>query len=332
MKPMASSSKLRYFPISSLTIVMGLCGLSLVILELKAVPNTTQLLLHLSDSITWLALSLLGLFFLLYALKIIKYPIQATNEFHNPLLSGYFANFPASLILFASCFFAIDNQLSKYFWIVGSSLQLLLTIIIINNWIYNHSTEFSKVTPVWLYPVMGNILVPITGVVFAPLGFSWMFFSIGVFFWLIIFMFIMIRVLFVSPLMKSMYPSMFILLGPPSVGFIAITTLQPEIDILANILYYNSVFIFLLLFLELPELLKLPFNVSSWSITFPLAAFSIASFRMYELENVEFIGIFSLILAIMLILIVIWLTLCTFVSLKNNGLAMDCFNCDKNQD
>ena|GEM_PF-3316996 len=72
------------------------------------------------------------------------------------------------------------------------------------------------------------MLVPVAGV---PLGYtdiSWFFFSIGILFWGMLLTIIFYRVLFDNPLEERLMPTLFILIAPPAVGFIAYTRLTGE--------------------------------------------------------------------------------------------------------
>lgn len=57
-------------------------------------------------------------------------------------------------------------------------------------------SRFNTLTLAWFIQVVGNVLVPVAGV---PLGFvdvSWFFFSIGMFFWLILMTLVFNRMIF----------------------------------------------------------------------------------------------------------------------------------------
>ena len=89
---------------------------------------------------------------------------------------------------------------------------------------------------------MGNVLVPVAGV---PLGYpeiSWFFFCIGLVFWLILLTIIFCRVLFHHPIPDKLMPTLFILIAPPAVGFIAYLRLAGELDSFARVLYFTGLF------------------------------------------------------------------------------------------
>lgn len=49
--------------------------------------------------------------------------------------------------------------------------------------------------PAWFIPVVGNIIVPLAGVRFAPAEVSWFFFSIGLVFWIVLLAIVMYRLM-----------------------------------------------------------------------------------------------------------------------------------------
>jgi len=107
-------------------------------------------------------------------------------------------------------------------------------------------------------------------------------------------------------------PTLFILIAPPAVGFIAYTRLTGELDTLARVLYFSGLFLTLLLFTQAPRFIKLRFFLSWWAYSFPLAAISIASMLMYELSGAEsyrWIGASLLVVLTGIVLLLLGLTL-----------------------
>ena len=69
--------------------------------------------------------------------------------------------------------------------------------------------------------------------------------------WLVVILLTIIfyRVLFHHPIDERLMPTLFILIAPPAVGFIAYTRLTGgELDTFARVLYYSGLFLTLLLF------------------------------------------------------------------------------------
>ena len=111
---------------------------------------------------------------------------------------------------------------------------------------------------------------------------SWFFFSVGIFFWPILLALILYRLFFHEPLPQRLAPTIFILLAPPAVGFLAYLRLTDSFDAFARVLFYVMLLTLLLLATKLPHFARLPFFPSSWAYSFPLAAATVASFEFAQ--------------------------------------------------
>jgi len=158
--------------------------------------------------------------------------------------------------------------------------------------------------PAWFIPPVGNVVVPVAGLPLAYVELSWFFFSVGMLFWATLMAIIFYRLMFHSPMDEKSLPTLFVLIAPPAVGFIAYTRLVAEIDPFGHVLYDAGLFLTLLLFTQLPRFLKLRFFLSWWAYSLPLAAISIASMVMFEDTGSVFYGWLSATLVVSLILVV----------------------------
>lgn len=133
---------------------------------------------------------------------------------------------------------------------------------------------------------MGNIVVPVAGV---PLGFpetSWLFFSTGLVFWLVLLTLVMNRLIFHDPLPGKLIPTLAILVAPPAVGFLAWLQLNGgTVDAAARILYSTALAFFALAATQAPRLRSVPFALSWWALSFPSAALTIATLRYADLTQ-----------------------------------------------
>jgi tellurite resistance protein len=182
--------------------------------------------------------------------------------------------------------------------------------------------QVHHMNPAWFMPAVGNILVPVAGV---PLGYtdvSWFFFSIGILFWLILMTIIVYRLLFHDPIDERLMPTLFILIAPPAIGFIAYVRLVGELDPFARMLYYAGLFLTLLLFTQANRFLRLGFFLSWWAYSFPLAAISIASLSMFEQTGQDFYRYVGMGLLTLLTGIVALLLLRTAIAVQKNGICV----------
>ncbi len=315
------SNRLAFFPINIFGAIMGYSGFTIA---LKKAHET----IGISEMVFAVFAILTAVFFTIvtavYLLKVIKHPQAMLNEFNHPIALNFFPTISISLLLLSLIFkdFAFDQ--ARYMWMLGAGIQFALLLYILNNWIHHEKWQVIHMNPAWFIPVVGSIIVPIGAVHFANEHVGWFFFSIGIVFWLILNSIVMYRLFFHPPMMKILEPTLFILIAPPAVGFISYMSLQgmAGVNEFARILYYIALFLTILLFTQLPRFIRVPFALSWWAYTFPLAAITIASFIMYEqLEFTLFKYIAILLLAVLSALI-LHLTVKTLLAVKDKKLCV----------
>ena len=279
-------SRLAHMPISLFGMVMGVAGFTIAM-------HTGESLLawsHLaSDIFTAITFVLFGVFMLAYLAKWLRHPEEVGAEFNHVIRLSFFPAISISLILLSILALNFNHTLALWLWGPGTLLQLLFTLIIISNWIHHEKFQIHHSNPAWFIPIVGNILVPITG---AALGFtqlSWFFFSIGLVFWVVLLTILMNRYFFHAPTPSKLMPTLFILIAPPAVGFISWHALHPGgLDDMGHILYNFALFITMMLFFQAKRFISIPFGLPFWAFTFPIAAITIASLIMYSLSGMIF--------------------------------------------
>jgi tellurite resistance protein len=297
-----SEPRLRYFPVSFFAMVMGLTGLAIAWHKAQA---TFALPVDLGTPILVLAAALFCVLLALYLIKIVRWREAVAAELGHPIHINFFPTISISMLLLAVGTLPYWPGVAGVLWVVATSLHLLLTLYIMGVWIHHEHFEIHHINPAWFIPVVGNVLVPIAGV---PLGFgelSWFFFSVGMVFWLVLFTIIVYRMLFHHPMAERLMPTFFILIAPPAVGFIAYLQLVGQLDAFARILLYAGLFLTLLLATQSGRFLRIPFYLSWWAYSFPLAAVAIATLVMYEQTGLAvFAGLGWLLLTLVTLMVV----------------------------
>ncbi|MBF0254900.1 MAG: SLAC1 anion channel family protein [Gammaproteobacteria bacterium] len=313
------SNRLQHFPISFFAVVMGLAGLSIA-------WRKAQQVLEINPAIDSLAALLATLVFislaLIYLSKLMKYPSAVLQELKHPIKLNFFPTISISLILLSIIALPYSHGLAGGLWTLGTLMHLLFTQYVMNSWIHHEHYEIHHINPAWFIPVVGNVLVPITGVELGHVEISWFFFSIGITFWLVLFTIIFYRVLFHNPLPDKLMPTFFILIAPPAVGFIAYTKLNGDIDNFARVLYHGGLFLTLMFLTQAQRFINLPFALSWWAYSFPLAAITLASFVMFELTGTVLFQTIGLGLLALLTLIVTYLIYRTFLAVRNHKVCV----------
>lgn len=273
------TSRLQNFPVAWFAMIMGLGGLTLAWAKAED-------LLALNVSVSPWLLGLTSVLFVilagLYGVKLIRYRVASSREMNHPIKSHFVPTVSIALILLSIAWLPYSAFYSMLLWLTGLSLHLVLTLRVITRWMHQSQFEIVHLNPAWFIPVVGNILIPIAGVEHAPDQLSWFFFSIGVLFWPLLLTIIFYRVIFHGSLPDRLLPTLFILIAPPAVGFIAYLRLTGEVDAFALVLYNAALFFTLLLFVQLRWFLRLRFFLSWWAYSFPLTAITIASLVMFE--------------------------------------------------
>ncbi len=312
-------SRLENFPVSFFSVVMGLCGLTIA-------WEKAQQAYHIQLGVTPVLLGLATLVFILllmfYTTKIIKYPSSVKKELKHPIKLSFFPSISISFILLSIAFLSINEGLSRPLWITGAFLHLGFTLYVISSWMHHEHFAINHMNPAWFIPAVGNVLVPIAGVTLGYTEVSWFFFSIGMLFWIVLMTIFFNRILFHDPVAKQLLPTLFILIAPPAVGFLAYMRLNGGMDNFAHFLYFSGLFLTLLLLSQVNRFVRLPFFLSWWAYSFPLAAITIGSFVVYQSTQKEiYLWIASGLLALVTVVVGI-IAVATLNAIRNKKICV----------
>ncbi|HQI73349.1 MAG TPA: hypothetical protein PLM65_09365, partial [Smithella sp.] len=156
------NDRLKNFPISFFAVVMGLTGATIAWKRTESIWNLNTMV---SSALLVISSVVFLIILLFYATKIIKYPDDIRKEFKNITKLSFFPTISISLILLSIAWLESNTTLSTILWYGGTILQFIFTITIISIWIRHQSLEINAISPAWFIPVVGNILVPVAGVV-----------------------------------------------------------------------------------------------------------------------------------------------------------------------
>lgn len=282
----SDSSRLKFMPVSFFAIVMGCFGLTLA---WQKAAEVLAISAAFSQLLLIVCLLLFGLITAAYLMKAMLYRPQVVAEFYHPVKLSFFPAFSIGLILSSVALLSYAEGIALVLWVVGSSLQFLFTLSVLTRWIHHPDFTVGHSTPAWFIPVVGNILVPVAGVQLGFTELSWLFFSLGLVFWLVLKTLIFNRLIFHDPLPEKLLPTLFIFIAPPAVGFLSYMQLNEGVlDNFARILFYIAAFMVILLLVQVKRFSVIRFYMSWWAYSFPLAAFTIASLLMYQHTGLVF--------------------------------------------
>lgn len=315
---MTDAPRLAHFPVTFFAVTMGLGGLTLALHAADdIVPGAgkASVILLAATALTFAAL------LLIYAAKWLRHGNEARAEWHHPVRIAFFPTLPISILLLATAFMSHRPELARVLWMVGAAGQAMLTLAVVSSWIdHNHYAQ-GHLTPAWFIPAVGNVIVPLAAV---PLGYveiAWHFFAVGMLFWIVLLTLVFNRLVFHDPIPARLFPSLVILIAPPAVAFVSWVRLTEDLGAMAHVLLNIGYFFALLVAIQIPKLARLPFALSFWALSFPIAALTVASFLFARKTGSEFhqwigIGLLSL-----LVLTVIGLILRTVKAIAGHEIC-----------
>lgn len=257
-------------------------------------------------------------FFLDDALKDLNHPI--TGQFYATMPIGCLV-LAADFILFGPGYIGtiLSLTIAKGLWITGVGLSLTAAIIIpIVN--YFNEIAIEDINPAWFMPPVSLIVVPVAGV---PLLSHWpqylqkvlfilnyMTWGMGFFLFMYIAVICLLR-LFVAPALPGhLIPTIWIYLGPIGAGTISLLKLGeissqftdgnfiPALNMF-GLIYWSFGFWWLVAasIITITYIIKknLPYALSWWAYTFPLGAYTVATFLISNNLGCEEIRIFGFI-------------------------------------
>ena len=270
-----TATRLEHFHVTFFAIVMGLAGLTLA---LHAAENGLGLPALLSDIAYYVTGAVFVVIALFYAAKALRHGPAVRAEWHHPVKLAFFPAISISMLLLATASLGRFDGLAEVLWLAGAALQAVLTIAVVSGWIGTRSFLHGQLSPAWFIPAVGNVIVPIAGSQLGYAELSWYFMSVGLIFWIVLLTLVINRLVFHDPLPGRLQPTLVILIAPPAVGFVAWMRLTGEVGPFGLILLNAAYFFTLLVAVQLPRIIRLPFALSFWALSFPFAAVTIASF------------------------------------------------------
>lgn len=269
-------NRLEHFPVPFFAIVMGLMGLALALHAAEPVLAWSG---GLSNAVRMTGIAIFCAIAFIYGLKLMRYPGAVAAEWKHPVRLAFFPAITISLLLMATALMGTAPDIARVVWTVGAAGQGMLTVAVVSGWISHRAFEMGHLTPAWFIPAVGNVVVPIAGVRLGHPEISWLFFSGGLIFWVVLLTLVFNRLIFHNPIPARLFPTMVILIAPPAVAYLAYVQLVGGVDPFARFLLNTGYVFALLVLVQVPKLLRLPFALSWWALSFPVAGLSIASLR-----------------------------------------------------
>ena len=214
----------------------------------------------------------------LLVLKLLFAFDSVITQMKNPVIASVAPTFTMGTMVLASIIMP-HYSIIKYLWFVALALQILLFCYFVKTFILTKSFSLQTVLPSWLILFVGFGIAPVTfGHVYPML--TQLIFWFGLVCYIVILPIVLIR-LKKYTLVEATKPLLVILCAPASlltVGYLEAFTTHS--DILLYILFTLSQLLYIVVIIQMPKLLKLPFSPSYAAFTFPLVISGIAMERM----------------------------------------------------
>ncbi len=270
----SEARSLAYLPVGAFAMVMGLAGLAVA---WRAAGSLWGFGPAVGQGLAVLAAVMFVAVAIGYLLKAVRHPTHARSDWVHPVKVAFTATISVSLLVLAVAFQGWLPEVAAVIWWGGALAQFAITLWVVRTWIADAALEQIHIHPAWFIPAVGNLIAPIAGVGLAPLAVTWYFFGVGAIYFLGLFPIVLSRLFTAGTLPPRLAPTLAILIAPPSVGALAWVSMGGSWDdALVKVLLGVAVFQVILLLVQAPALRSIPFAMSSWAYSFPLAAVTVA--------------------------------------------------------
>jgi tellurite resistance protein len=261
---------------------MGLAGLALA--WHRAVPLMGEVAAAVAQAAGALAALVFAVLVLATVQRARLHPEAWAEDRRHPVRHTFIAALPVAVILLATVAVALfgPSQPAEVLWWVGSVAQLGITVWVLRRWWLGHGVgglQWAGITPALLIAIVGNVLTPLAGV---PLGHTeWAAaqFGIGLMFWPLVLTLLVVRIAVHGIWPERLRPTAFIVVAPPSV--VGLAALQLGAPPLLGWMCWGMALACLLWAGTLArQIAAMPFGLTHWALSFPLAAFSALTLRL----------------------------------------------------
>lgn len=318
-----SPASLKYLGAGWFGSVMGLCGLALA--WHRAVPLMGEMAAAAALVLGLLAALVFVLLLGFYILRRQRYPQAALEDFRHAVRHPFVATLPISMLLLAAVMVTLTGPslLARGLWLVGAVWLFAVTLWVLARWLNGNrhgGLTWAGVTPALILPVVGNVLVPLAGL---PLGYAeWSVaqFGVGLFFWPLVLVLLLVRIAITDIWSERMLPATFITVAPPAaVGLVALQWGAPAL--LAWMVWGVALFFLVWSATVFRRAMAQPFSMTFWALSFPLTAFCALTLRLGQASPAWFQSLGMIVLALST-LVVAALALATIRGLRNDKLLV----------
>ena len=299
--------------------VMGLAGLSLA--WHAAVPLLGDgafagaIVIGVIAAVVFIALATASLW------RARRHPEAWAEDLKHPVRHAFIATLPIALILLvtAGVTAGLQGPVLAALWWAGSLAQLSVTVWVVSRWWRGPQAgglQWASLTPGLFIPAVGNVLVPLAGVPLGQPEWAAAQFGIGLLFWPVVLVLLLVRLAQQGIWPERLLPSTFIFIAPPAaVGLSAIRLGAPIL--VGWALWGVALFSLLWVAPLLRRIADQPFGMAHWGMSFPMAALTALTLKLAPTGSLSMLGIALLAFTSLLIAA---LTLATVRGLRDGSL------------
>lgn len=216
---------------------------------------------------------------LVYLMKIIKYPKKFKMEYSNTVLSSLYAGFTMIMMILGSYYIQYNQVVGKGFWAIGLTIHAIHLIIFTYR---NVIKNFNKDTfvPSWFVSYNGIMVsVVVSASMNEPLIAKIItYYGMGVYLLILPFMIYRLATVEINPLV---YHTQAILLAPASLCVVSyLTAIENPNTALLGLLYVLALCSLAFLLYKIPKFFSMDFTPAYAGMTFPMAIGIVASLQM----------------------------------------------------
>lgn len=237
---------------------------------------------------------------------------QLKNELSHPTLGSFIPTMDMTLMVLAGFIVNYYLTLGRVLWLIAIAVHIAFCFI----FFYHRAKNFdlNHLIPSWFIPPVGIVVACVSGANMNFPNLNHVIFYIGFILYLIMLPIMMYRIIFIEPIYDERLPTFAIMAAPPSLCLAGyLTVFNNPSEIIIYILLPLAIFMTILVYISFFRILKISFNPSYASFTFPLAIGATAVLKysnyLYALNSKNYalwhnIGLFLSIAASVIIAIV----------------------------
>jgi tellurite resistance protein len=263
-------SPLRYLGLHWFAVVMGWSGLALAWLRGEQLFGETARLAGYACAA--IAASTFVLILVGSVARIALGHLDALLEdIAHPVRHAFLPAVTVSVLLLSTLFgeMGVRHAVLESIWIAAAVLHFVATVWVVARWLIG-GVVWPAMTPIMFIPVVGNVVVTLGIPSMGHAQFAVLFLGLGGFAWPLAMVLVLVRTA-MTPLPARLTPTWFITVAPPAVIGIAMLNLGLSVY-LAMAALGVAVFFATCATVLLPRILREPFDMPCWGMSFPLAA------------------------------------------------------------